>query len=463
MAESNPKNVNLVDRFAQGAGNLSIEIVDVAGNVDEVAEQVTRQVEAFNALLQSAGSVNESNQRIAEIARNAKQLGADAVAEADESRGRVESSLSQIHDLVEAVTRIESQLSGLREAVAPIATIAEGIEAIAKQTNLLALNATIEAARAGEAGRGFAVVAGEVKVLAQQTSEATAEIHASVAQLTEQAQDLVSHGAETTKRAEAVRAGTASIGEVMTSVGNAMNSMDEGTSDIASAAAEIETLCGGFVSTLRDMSASVEQSNATLGEARDRVNRLIGVTEGLVSITACAEDNTLDRPFVEKVQETAKTISGLFEDALARGEITRAELFDRNYQPIAGSDPEQLMAKFTALTDRLLPDVQEPLLDFDERVVFCAAVDENGYLSTHNKKFSQPPSDDPVWNAANCRNRRIFDDRVGLRAGRNKEPFLLQSYRRDMGGGNFVLMNDVSAPIVVGGEHWGGVRLAYKV
>ena len=59
--------------------------------------------------------------------------------------------------------------------------------------------------------------------------------------------------------------------------------------------------------------------------------------------------------------------------------------------------------------------------------------------------------------------QHIFDDRVGLAAGRNREPFLLQIYRRDMGGGKFVLMKDLSAPITVGGRHWGGVRIAYKL
>jgi methyl-accepting chemotaxis protein len=50
---------------------------------------------------------------------------------------------------------------------------------------------------------------------------------------------------------------------------------------------------------------------------------------------------------------------------------------------------------------------------------------------------------------------------VGLSAGRNREPFLLQAYRRDMGD-KTVMMKDVSAPIFVNGRHWGGVRLAYK-
>jgi methyl-accepting chemotaxis protein len=50
-----------------------------------------------------------------------------------------------------------------------------------------------------------------------------------------------------------------------------------------------------------------------------------------------------------------------------------------------------------------------------------------------------------------------------LAAGRSTQPFLVQTYRRDMGNGQFALMKDVSAPISVRGRHWGGVRLAYKI
>lgn len=76
--------------------------------------------------------------------------------------------------------------------------------------------------------------------------------------------------------------------------------------------------------------------------------------------------------------------------------------------------------------------------------------------------FCVPQGDDPSWNMANCRNRRIFDDRAGMRAAKNEEPVLLQTYRRDMGGGNFVVMKEVDAPIMVRGRRWGTLRLAYK-
>jgi methyl-accepting chemotaxis protein len=102
------------------------------------------------------------------------------------------------------------------------------------------------------------------------------------------------------------------------------------------------------------------------------------------------------------------------------------------------------------------------MLELSPKVVFCAAVDRNGFLPTHNRKFSQPQGNDPVWNAANSRNRRIFSDRTGLAAARNERRFLLQTYRRDMGGGNFALMKDLSVPIRVKGQHWGALRLAYR-
>ena len=82
---------------------------------------------------------------------------------------------------------------------------------------------------------------------------------------------------------------------------------------------------------------------------------------------------------------------------------------------------------------------------------------------THNRKYCQPQRPgDTVWNTANSRYRRIFNDRTGLASARNTRPFLLQTYRRDMGGGRFVVLKEATAPIVVQGRHWGGLRLAFN-
>jgi methyl-accepting chemotaxis protein len=123
----------------------------------------------------------------------------------------------------------------------------------------------------------------------------------------------------------------------------------------------------------------------------------------------------------------------------------------------------QHRTKFLALTDKYFTEIQEEILGRNSEIVFCAAIDRNGYLPTHNKKFSLPQkAGDVAWNAANCRNRRIFNDKVGLKSGKNQGEPLVQAYRRDMGNGNYVMMKDISAPIFVVGRHWGGLRIGIK-
>src|SRR6266566_4454252 len=130
------------------------------------------------------------------------------ITEVSDLAGALGVEIVDIAGQVDAVTAIERQASGLTAALQQVGKVAGGIQAIAKQTNLLALNATIEAARAGDAGRGFAVVAGEVKALARQTSEATAQIDATIGELTDKVRVLAAQSASSAGQAEAVRNAT---------------------------------------------------------------------------------------------------------------------------------------------------------------------------------------------------------------------------------------------------------------
>jgi methyl-accepting chemotaxis protein len=111
----------------------------------------------------------------------------------------------------------------------------------------------------------------------------------------------------------------------------------------------------------------------------------------------------------------------------------------------------------------ILPQIQEPILASDKRMVFCAAVDRNGYLPVHNDIYSLPQRPGEVlWNTAHSRNRCIFDDRAGLSAGRVIRPYIIQNYPRDMGD-RVVMMWEIGAPIRVFGKQWGGLRTAYTL
>jgi methyl-accepting chemotaxis protein len=171
-------------------------------------------------------------------------------------------------------------------------------------------------------------------------------------------------------------------------------------------------------------------------------------------------DNT---GFINLAIEAAGRVASAFEDAVARHAITLNDLFDNEYVPIPGTEPLQHHARFLDLAEKLLPDIQEPLLASDKRMVFCVAVDRNGYLPMHNMIYSKPQRPgDVLWNAVHSRNRRIFDDRAGLSAGRVVRPYLIQNYPRNMGD-RIVMMWEIDAPIRVFGKHWGGLRTAYTL
>ncbi|WP_417710255.1 methyl-accepting chemotaxis protein [Roseibium aggregatum] len=167
---------------------------------------------------------------------------------------------------------------------------------------------------------------------------------------------------------------------------------------------------------------------------------------------------------VERVQTGASRIAAAMEDLIAQRQLSMDDLFDTNYQHIAGTNPPQVSTRALGHLEKILPTIQEEILGKSEGMAFCASVDRNGYLPVHNLIYSKPQKPaDVAWNTANCRNKRIFDDRAGLSAARNTRPFLIQSYARDMGGGNIVWMKEIDAPIIVQGRHWGGFRTAYKL
>ncbi len=459
-----PGATNLMNRLAEETGGLGIEIVDVAGNVDELSERVRGQAEAFKGLLESAGQMASCNNEIAAAAQSTHDFAGQAAAEIDSSRDQIGASIKDINALIAVVENIATQLADLKKPLGQVAKVAESIDAIAKQTNLLARNATIEAARAGDAGRGFAVVAGEVKALAGQTSEATAEIDATLRMLTEQAERLIAQGSTSMRQAQNVQTGATAIGEAMDVVGKATSEMESEAGRITTAAGDIETRCRGFLETVTGLAEGVAKSSDTLDQTNQRIGHLIQAIERLLGATAEGGEDTLDTPFIGRAMETAKTIGRLFEDAIAKGQISERDLFDRDYKWIEGTDPKKFLTRFTEFTDRVLPAIQEPILEWDKRVAFAAALDYNGYLPTHNRKFSQPyRPGDYEWSMANSRHRWMYNDRVGLNCGRSTKPFLLQIYRRNMGGGKFMMTKDASAPITVNGKHWGGFRIVYTM
>jgi len=176
---------------------------------------------------------------------------------------------------------------------------------------------------------------------------------------------------------------------------------------------------------------------------------------------AIHDENT---EFVTRAMQAGAALTKIFDDGIASGAISLEDMFDDDYVEIPGSNPIQHRTRILGWADRALPPFQEVFLAKDPRMVFCAMIDRNGYLPVHNKVYSHPQRPgDVTWNTAHSRNRRIFNDPAGLAAGRNVRSYLIQSYARDMGNGQTIMMREIDVPIRVRGRHWGGFRTAYKL
>ena len=457
-------------QIAGRLGGLGISIADVNGVVSDISGLAETQLELTQRAADDAEAMRAAARELSDsmtATRKAVERSGTTLSESTEVIATtISDSVSTMGALSNASLQFQSAIETLSEIVGRVGTASAAIEGIARETQLLAFNASVEAARAGEAGRGFAIIAGAVKSLADQIKTFNGENNASIATLEASLQKMQD---ETRKNADIARTAIEQAGSATDANQNLRSlagTVAELVADIEGMAAPIERTqlsAARLDESLEAMVGTVGSVNSKLDSAKEGASSILSITEDLIVFVAECGVESEDSPMIALAQETAGAVSERFERAIAAGEVGLADLFDRNRVPIKGTDPQQYRTRYLEFTDKALPPIQEPVLKRDARIMFCAAVDVDGFLPTHNLIYSKPQGKDPVWNAANCRNRRIFNDRTGLSAGQSTRPFLLQTYRRDMGGGNFVLMKDVSAPIYVRGRHWGGLRVAYKV
>ncbi len=450
------ENEGAIGAIAIHAGQLGTIAAEIAGVVHDLATQSSVQTSTFSKLSDDVAGLGNSNNRIVDSVLSASR-------QVKEMRRSVDASLDRARALEASVLKTESAVVSIEKALKGVSGAADEISKIALQTRLVAFNASVEAARAGAGGTGFGVIAQAIKDLSEQVHACSQEISGTIQTLAQQVASLeTSIEKKALDGAAHLSGGNSVIAEAIDVFGKAFSQVEQQVVAIHAAADDNNGLCSGISLQVRDLASDVSKSSASLDHADRRVESLLVMSEDLIRLTAESGAETEDTAYISNVVEAAAALGRELEAGIARGRFSVEDLFDSQYLPIRGTDPQQFTTRFCEATDRLFPPIQEEMLTSLPGVVFCAAVDRNGYLPTHNRKYSQTQrAGDAAWNAANCRNRRIFDDRTGLAAATNTEPFLLQTYRRDMGNGQFMIMKDLSAPIYVFKRHWGGLRCGY--
>ncbi|HEY6873335.1 MAG TPA: methyl-accepting chemotaxis protein, partial [Geobacteraceae bacterium] len=173
--------------------------------------------------------------------------------------------------------------------------------------------------------------------------------------------------------------------------------------------------------------------------------------------TTAMEDELLSKGRIEAMTG-AKEMERVLEDAVDNGRFTLNEIFDENYVPMPNTDPQKYHTKYDTYLDKEIQGLEDEYLK-DDQVVFACLNDRNGYIPTHNSKYTLPLTGDKEKDTINNRTKRLFNDPVGLAASRNTQEFLKQVYVRDTGE----KMWDLSAPVVVKGKHWGAFRVGFSM
>ncbi|MEP7007103.1 MAG: methyl-accepting chemotaxis protein [Sphingomonas bacterium] len=442
---------------------ISLEMAEIAGTVSAITQFVHDQQSLFDHVQELVQVLVRDVVNIDKVAVETSDVIALTAEQSDKSMQAAVKALSAVRHLSESVGGMSDRLEHVDGTLNAVSTSSRTIQNIARLTNILALNATIEAARAGESGAGFAVVASEVKALSFQTNQATVDIESTLGELSKSVGYLLNVCVDSLSVVGDVNEGVGVITGVFDGLRTNLSTVGSKVKSTATAAAENRLHCQAVLDRIDHCTDGMRETAGSLSSIDRRVQNCLDHSEGLMNELAGSTMVGSDGKMLAMLSQVTAAVTQAFEEAVASRKIGFEALFDEQYRPIAGTNPTQFMNAFTNFTDEVLPLIQEPVLAMDPRIVFCAAVDRNGYLPTHMKRFSREQSDDLVWNSANCRNRRIFDDRTGLRAAQSQSKFLLQTYRRDMGGGEFVLLKDLSMPIWVGGRHWGALRLAYRV
>ncbi len=157
--------------LVSAGGEILAATTQVASGAAETATAVSQTTSTVEQVKQTAQLSNQKARYVSEIAQKSAQVSQAGRKSAEETIQGMNRIREQMESVAESILRLSEQSQAIGEIIATVNDLAE-------QSNLLAVNAAIEAARAGDQGRGFAVVAQEVKSLAEQSKQATAQVRA---------------------------------------------------------------------------------------------------------------------------------------------------------------------------------------------------------------------------------------------------------------------------------------------
>ncbi|MEA2033539.1 MAG: methyl-accepting chemotaxis protein [Euryarchaeota archaeon] len=281
VGKESASSVEQVNSGMQQISSASQQIAKGAQETSGTVNESAKEIKDTNAVLQQVQShAEESNKFAVESAENAKEMN-EAAKKSAEGMKEIQEAIG---DTVEVIKNLGSSLEQVGKTT-------EMIESIADQTNLLALNAAIEAARAGEHGRGFAVVAEEVRKLAENSRQSTAEIDTMISSLQEEMEKVIKATDSVTQRADVGREDLDKVVEsvektagMIRDIKGRMGQITEGARKGAESIDKVSKGVDEIASSSEESASSSEESSSAVEEQTAAIEQLSGGMQKLSEI-----------------------------------------------------------------------------------------------------------------------------------------------------------------------------------
>ena len=169
LRELNSEIREVVNVLASSAGEIMTTVSEFASTSSETASAVNETNATVQEVRQTTDLTSQKAKHVYETAQKSVNVAKTGKKSVDDAIGGMQGIHERMGFIADRIIKLSEQSQAIGDTIATVNDLAE-------QSNLLAVNAAIEAAKAGEHGKGFAVVAQEVKNLATQSKQATAQV-----------------------------------------------------------------------------------------------------------------------------------------------------------------------------------------------------------------------------------------------------------------------------------------------
>lgn len=289
----------LIGQIQSTARTLSAATQELSSTVSEQTSVVNHNIntldDATGLIENNVGSLKTITHNLDDVSKgadNVAQVTTQVVENSERVRNQADAGnqmMVQTEEAINNVVKINNDINltalELEKASQRIGEIVDVITGIADQTNLLALNAAIEAARAGDAGKGFAVVAEEVRKLAEQSSISTKEIAGIITDIQSKTRKTVGMIKDSREIIAVGKSKTKETAETIGRIVKSIAQISEEMQDIASTSEEQAALTNQISTVIHSTDKDFEGASKELLNTNDKLKSQVQMFEEINATT----------------------------------------------------------------------------------------------------------------------------------------------------------------------------------